>query len=119
MAEIARYNHENMPMKDILSEIRKMVSSEANARYAREKTVAKRELLILRPETRVDLLLQEADKDIELKAEPVAPVKAPVVTPKPDNFTAELKAAIGVSEQEELEALIRKVFREEMTSFGG
>lgn len=116
MAEIAQYNHENMPMKDILSEIRKMVSSEAHARYAREKTVARRELLILRPEARVDLLLQEADKDIEIKAEPVA---RPARKPKPDDFTAKLKAAIGVSEPEELEALIRKVFREEMASFGG
>ena len=117
MAEVAQYNQENMPMKDILSEIRQMVSSEAQARYAREKSVAKRELLILRPEARVDLLLQEADQDIEVKPVPKAP---PSPAPsEADLFTAQLQAAIGVSDPEELEALIRKVFREEMTLFGG
>lgn len=115
MANIAQYSNENMPMQDILSEIRKMVSNEANARYAREKTVAKRELLILRPEARVDLLLQEADRDIELKTEPVEKTTR---ARKPDDFTAKLQMAIGVSDPEELEALIRKVFQAEMTTFG-
>lgn len=95
-----------------------MVSSEADARYAREKTVAKRELLILRPEARVDLLLEEADKDIELEAE-VIEEPAKELAPAPDDFTAKLKEAIGVSDPEELEALIRKVFQAEMTAFGG
>jgi len=112
MTEVVQYSHDNMPMKDILSEIREMVSREANARYSVERKQAKRELLILRPEARVDLLLQEAEPDIVIKSKPVP-------APAPDDFTTKLQAAVGVSDQDELEALIRKVFREEMALFGG
>lgn len=111
MAEHAQYNQENMPMKDILAEIREMVSNEAQARYDQERELVKTELLILRPEARVDLLLQEAMSAID---EQEAPSKAP----EPDEFIAKLQAAVGITDQEALEALIRKVFREEMTALG-
>jgi len=115
MAEPAQYSQENMPMKDILAEIRQMVSSEAQARYDAERTQAKKELLILRPEARVDLLLEEAEPDIVVKATP-RPIRRPA--PKPDEFKAKLQAAIGISDPDELETLIRKVFREELTVWG-
>ncbi len=108
MGDIAQYNHENMAMKDIMAEIRDRVSIEANARHAREQTRVKKELLILRPEARVDLLLQEAT--------PESPPKA--ASAAPDEFVKKLKQALGVSDPEALEALIRKVLREEMTSWG-
>ena len=125
MAEPAQYNHENMPMKDILAEIRQMVSSEAQARYNAERTQAKKELLILRPEARVDLLLQEATPDIEVKATPVIP-KAPKASAaktlaqslEAEVFKTKLEEAIGVSDPEALEALIRKVFQEELEEWG-
>ncbi len=118
MPDIAQYNHENMPMKDILAEIREMVSREAQSRYDDERSQAKRELLILRPEARVDLLLQEAEPDIEVVAEAIPPAPAQEVPPSLNAFSAKLQKAIGISDQEALEALIRKVFREEMTRLG-
>ncbi len=109
MTDIARYNNESMPMEDIMEEIRARVSSEANARHAREQTRVKQELLILRPEARVDRLLQEPE-----------PAPAPQPEPKaaPDEFVEKLQQAIGVSDSAALEALIRKVLREEMTAWG-
>ncbi len=80
MNDVAQYSHENMPMKDILSEIREMVSREAQARYDRERTRTKRELLILRPEARIDLLLQEPAPEIERIA---TPIPAPTPPPPP------------------------------------
>ena len=115
MAEPAQYSQENMPMKDILEEIRLMVSSEAQSRYDKERKQAKTELLILRPEARVDLLLQEAEPDIVVAP---APKMIEKPAPKPDDFKAKLEAAIGVSDPDALEALIRKVFREELTVWG-
>ncbi len=111
MSEHAQYSHENMPMADILSEIRQRVSREAQASYERERKQAKTELLILRPEARVDLLLMEA------KPAP-KPKRAAKPTPKPANFEEELRAALGVSNEKSLEDLIRKVIREEMQTFG-
>ena len=115
MTEISPYSQENMPMSDILSEIRDMVSREANARYADERKQTKREFLILRPEARVDLLLEEAEPDIELS--PVA--AAPEPQEDAEAFKEKLVAALGVSDKTALEALIRKVLLEEMTAFGG
>lgn len=109
MAEYAQYNQENIPMKDILAEIRQMVSSEAQARYEQERKRTKTELLILRPEARVDLLLKEAEPLVEVESTP------PHV---PGDFATKLQEAIGISDPEALEALIRKVFREEMSMFG-
>lgn len=109
MTDIARYNNESMPMKDIMEEIRARVTSEANARHAREQTRVKQELLILRPEARVDRLLQEPERE---------PVPKPKVAPAPDEFTEKLTQAIGVSDSAGLEALIRKVLREELTTWG-
>ena len=115
MTEVAQYSHDNMPMKDILSEIREMVSREANARYKEERTVAKRELLILRPEARVDLLLAEAEPDIVVEPTP-KPINAQELKAslEADVFKAKLAEAIGVSSPEALIALIRKVFQEEL-----
>ncbi len=115
MADPAQYNQDSMPMQDILAEIRQMVSSEAQSRYDKERKQAKTELLVLRPEARVDLLLQEATPDIVVEPEEKKIENPP---PKPSEFKAELQAAIGVSDPNELEALIRKVFREELTVWG-
>ena len=115
MSEVAQYNHDNMPMADILSEIRAMVRGEAQTRYNAERKEAKRELLILRPEARVDLLLQEAAPDIV--AEP-APKKVTAKELKAsleeEVFKAKLRETFGISDGSELEDLIRKVLREEM-----
>lgn len=112
MSEHAQYSQEKMPMADILAEIRKRVSREAQASYEREHKQAKTELLILRPEARVDLLLMEA--------KPVAkPKPTPKPAKKPANFEEQLRAALQVSDKKSLEDLIRKVFREEMQAFGG
>ncbi len=115
MTEVAQYSHDNMPMADILSEIREMVSREAQARYDSERTVAKRELLILRPEARVDLLLQEAEPDIVVEPAPkrvtAAELKASL---EEEVFKVKLRESFGISEASELEDLIRKVLREEL-----
>ena len=115
MTEVAQYSHDNMPMADILSEIRDMVSREAQARYDTERTVAKRELLILRPEARVDLLLQEAEPDIVVEPAPkrvtAAELKASL---EAEVFRAKMQESFGISDADELEDLIRKVLREEM-----
>lgn len=115
MTEVAQYSQENKPMQDILSEIRAMVSREANARYKAERIVAKRELLILRPEARVDLLLQEADPDIVVEPA-VKPVDAQALKAglEADVFKAKLQETLGVSDTKALEDLIRKVLREEL-----
>lgn len=116
MTEVAQYSHENKPMQDILSEIRATVSREANARYRAERLVAKRELLILRPEARVDLLLQEAEPDIVV--EPVAKrVSASAIKAslEAEVFKAKLQETLGVSDVEALEGLIRKIIRAEMS----
>ncbi|MCF6272899.1 MAG: hypothetical protein L3J37_06860 [Rhodobacteraceae bacterium] len=107
-----------------MSEIRQMVSREARARYDEERVLAKRELLILRPEARIDLLLEEAAPDIEAKALPKtkpARISPPIVDEALEAaaFGIRLQEALGVSEPEALEALIRKVLREEMAAFGG
>ena len=115
MTEVAQYSHDNMPMADILSEIREMVSREAQARYDTERTVAKRELLILRPEARVDLLLQEAEPDIVVEPAPKrVTAKALKASLEEEVFKAKLKESFGISEASELEELIRKVLREEL-----
>lgn len=115
MTEVAQYSHDNMPMADILSEIREMVSREAQARYDTERTVAKRELLILRPEARVDLLLQEPEPDIVVEPAPKrVSAEALKASLEVEVLKARLQEAIGVSDAEALEALIRKVVREEL-----
>ncbi len=123
MTEVAQYSHDNMPMADILSEIRAMVSREAQSRYDAERTVAKRELLILRPEARVDLLLQEAEPDIVVEATPKVEAKPAFkrVTAKElkasleaEVFRAKLQETFGIADGDGLEDLIRKVLREEL-----
>jgi len=47
---------------DILSAIRKRVSDETGARYARDTAIVRREMFVLRPAARIDLALAEADK---------------------------------------------------------
>ena len=113
MTEVAQYSHDNMPMADILSEIREMVSREAQSRYDEERTEAKRELLILRPEARVDLLLQEPEPDIVVEPKRVTAeeLKASL---EEEVFKAKLRESFGISEAAELEDLIRKVLREEL-----
>ena len=115
MTEVAQYSHDNMPMADILSEIRDMVSREAQTRYDTERTVAKRELLILRPEARVDLLLQESEPDIVVEPAPrrvtAAELKASL---EAEVFRAKMQESFGISDAHELEDLIRKVLREEL-----
>lgn len=115
MAEVAQYNHENMPMSDILSEIKAMVSHEAQTRYDAERGQAKRELLILRPEARVDLLLQEAPPDPVVAAAPKKVTAAELeASLEEEVFKAKLRETFGISEPRELEDLIRKVLREEL-----
>ena len=115
MTEVAQYSHDNMPMADILSEIRDMVSREAQARYDVERVVAKREMLILRPEARVDLLLQEPEPDIVVEPAPkrvtAAELKASL---EAEVFRAKMQESFGISDADELEDLIRKVLREEL-----
>ncbi len=117
MSEVVQYSQDNMPMADILSEIRDVVSREAQSRYEEERTVARRELLILRPEARVDLLVQEAEKDIVVKPEPCPkPVTAEELKASLEEevFKAKLRETFGISDAGELENLIRKVLREEL-----
>jgi len=115
MTEVAQYSHDNMPMADILSEIRDMVSSEAQARYDTERTVAKRELLILRPEARVDLLLQEAEPDIVVEPTPKKVTAQELKDSlEAEVFRAKLQETFGISDAAELEDLIRKVLRQEL-----
>ncbi len=129
MTEVVQYSHDNMPMADILSEIRAMVGREAQKRYDAERTVAKRELLILRPEARIDLLMQEPEPDIVVPAAP-APEMPPEIAAKPapnrvsakaleasleaEVFRAKLQDQFGIADAGELEDLIRKVLREEL-----
>ena len=118
MTEVAQYSHDNMPMADILSEIRAMVSREAQARYDAERTVAKRELLILRPEARIDLLLQEPEQDIVVAPAEPAPKRVTAAELKAsleaEVFRAKMQESFGISDADELEDLIRKVLREEL-----
>lgn len=115
MTEVAQYSHDNMPMADILSEIRDMVSREAQSRYDEERTVAQRELLILRPEARVDLLLLEAAPEIVVEPTPKrVTAQALKASLEEEVFKAKLRESFGISEASELEDLIRKVLREEM-----
>jgi len=115
MTEVAQYSHDNMPMADILAEIREMVSREAQARYDAERTVAKRELLILRPEARVDLLLQEPEPDIVVEPAPKrVSAKKLKASLEGEVFRAKMQEAFGISDAEDLEDLIRKVLRKEM-----
>ncbi len=93
-------NSDDMPISDILTEIRQLVSSETNKRYSRDRELAVTELLILRPEARVDLAIKDAV--------PKKSVKPP--KPKPENL---VKQTLGISSNEELRALIREVFIEE------
>ncbi|MCF6305979.1 MAG: hypothetical protein L3J33_11485 [Rhodobacteraceae bacterium] len=94
-------NADDMPISDILTEIRQLVSDETNKRYSADRELAVTELLVLRPEARVDLAL----KDAEIPAPPAAPV----VPPKP-NIVEE---TLGVGSKEALRDLIREVFIEE------
>jgi len=123
MTEVAQYSHDNMPMADIMSEIRDMVSREAQARYNKERTVATRELLILRPEARVDLLLQEAEQDIVVEAAPAVEAKPAFsrisakelkASLEAEVFRAKLQETFGISDSDALEDLIRRVLREEL-----
>jgi len=115
MTEVAQYSHDNMPMADILSEIRDMVSREAQTRYDEERSEAKRELLILRPEARVDLLLQEAAPDVVAPSAPKhVTAEALKASLEEEVFKAKLRESFGISEATELEDLIRKVLREEL-----
>ena len=115
MTEIAQYSHDNMPMADILSEIRDMVSREAQSRYDDERTVAKRELLILRPEARGDLLLQEAEPDIWVEPAPKrVTAKELKASLEAEVFRAKLQETFGISDASELEDLIKKVLRQEL-----
>jgi len=115
MTEVAQYSHDNMPMADILAEIREMVSREAQARYDKERTVAKRELLILRPEARVDLLLQEAAPDIVVEPVPKrVTAKELKASLEAEVFRAKLQETFGISDADALEDLIKKVLRQEL-----
>jgi len=115
MTEVAQYSHDNMPMADILAEIRATVSREAQARYDTERTVAKRELLILRPEARVDLLLQEAEPDIVVVSAPKKiTAKELEASLEAEVFRIKLQETFGISDADELEDLIRKVLRQEL-----
>ncbi|MBL4807544.1 MAG: hypothetical protein JKY31_09680 [Rhodobacteraceae bacterium] len=94
-------NSEDMPIADIMSEIRALVASETKARYSKDKKAVVTELLILRPEARVDLVLQEPE---------------PSAVPKPARLqTAEEKvfATLGVSSKDELREMIRTIFHDE------
>lgn len=66
-----------MSMTDILSEIRNLVSTETVARYARDSEMVKRELLILRPSARIDLLVKEPQAAL--------PTALPTALPAPAN----------------------------------
>jgi hypothetical protein len=103
MTEPAQYGHDNRPMKDILSEIRDMVSRETQARY--DEAPPKPKLLVLRPEARVD--------DVP---KPPAPVTAKELEDSLEEevFKIKLRESFGISEAGELEDLIRKVLREEL-----
>ncbi len=104
MTEPAQYGHDNRPMKDILSEIRDMVSRETQARYDEAPAPAKPKLLVLRPEARIDA------------PKPPAPVTAKELEDSLEEevFKVKLRESFGISEASELEDLIRKVLREEM-----
>jgi len=100
MTEPAQYGHDNRPMKDIMSEIRDMVSRETQARY--DEKPAKPKRLILRPEARVDIHPKPVTaKELEDSLEE-------------EVFKAKLREHFGISEASELEELIRKVLREEL-----
>ena len=119
MTDVAQYSHDNMPMAEIMAEIRATISREAQARYDAERTVAKRELLILRPEARVDLLLQEATPDIVVEPAPKPKhVSAKELTSslEAEVFRAKLQETFGISDADALEDLIRKVLRQELGS---
>ncbi len=119
MAEIAQYNQDNLPMKDILSEIRDMVSREAQTRYDAERSESRRELLILRPEARVDLLLQEAAPDIVAETPPEAAGAAALeASLEGEVLRARLAELLGAGGLEALEGLIRKVVREALAEQG-
>ncbi len=92
-------NADDLPIADILTEIRQLVSDETNKRYSKDRALAVTELLVLRPESRVDLAIKEA----------VIPMVSPVPAPKP-NIVAE---TLGVASKEELRSLICEVFVEE------
>ncbi len=103
MTEPAQYGHDNRPMKDILSEIRDMVSRETQARY--DKVPVKPKLLVLRPEARVE--------DVPKSLAPVT-AKELEASLQEEVFKIKLRESFGISEAGELEDLIRKVLREEM-----
>ncbi len=96
-------NADDMPISDILTEIRQLVSDETNKRYSADRELAVTELLVLRPEARVDLALKEAE---------IPTPSAPRPAPKPPEENI-VKETLGVGSKEELRALIREVFIEE------
>jgi len=100
MVEEAYKNADDMPISDILTEIRLLVSAETSARYSRDRELAVTELLILRPEARVDLVLQE-----------------PEIIKKPAKKISKLANPLGVSSNEELRSLIREIFHEEFENW--
>ena len=94
----ASNNIGELPISDILTEIRQLVSDETNKRYSRDRDLALTELLILRPETRVDVVLQEPD--------------IPSAGLVPENIAT---SGLGVSSKEELRDLIREILVEELS----
>ena len=93
-------NDDDMPISDILTEIRQLVSAETNKRYSRDREKSVTELLILRPETRIDLVLQETAKSHRVAV--------------PANIVVK---TLGIGSKDELRALIREVFIEEFDNW--
>jgi len=94
-------NVDDMPISDILTEIRQLVSAETNKRYSADRELAVTELLVLRPEARIDLALKEVEIPTSISTTPRKPEK---------NIVNE---TLGVGSKDELRALIREVFNEE------
>lgn len=103
-------NSSGQPLTDILSAIRRRVSKEADERYSRERKVARMEMLILRPEARIDLLMNEPDQVVE------APAENP--TQIPDRISRRDLAALGVASETALREIIREIVQEELAKSG-
>ncbi len=104
-------NEAGAPITDILSEIRQLISDEADQRYTREREVTRTEMLILRPESRVDLLVQEPEQVIEVQAVPqqVEAEARPELTEPPQQAPLIEEPSLS-----ELRALIREIVLEEL-----
>ena len=93
-------NADDMPISDILTEIRQLVSNETTKRYSRDRELAVSELLILRPEARVDLAISDA-------------VTHPADKAAVKQKTNVVQKTLGLSSREERRDVILEVIREE------